>query len=147
MGLLSMLSGKKEVTTSVKNELNKLIDHYGSVLNKLNSTDTVSSYFKAFDDLLMTLKKLKHLEDTYDWKHGKYKWKGGVEGELQGIQNKKANHEKAFIDRAYERIQRECLKLATDKAKEKKRAQFFTELEHYTDYLEESTVEYIQSLK
>lgn len=147
MGLFGLLSGKKEVTTSIKNELNKELDHYGSLLKKLNTTDSVSAYFKAFDDMLMTFKRLKYLEDTYDWKHGKFKWKGGVMDELQAIQGKKAKNERAFVERAYERLQRDCLKVTTDKAKEKKRTQFFAELEHYNNYFEASTIEYIETLK
>ena len=147
MGLFGLLSGKKEVTTSIKNELNKELDHYGSLLKKLNTTDSVSAYFKAFDDMLMTFKRLKYLEDTYDWKHGKFKWKGGVMDELQAIQDKKAKNERAFVERAYERLQRDCLKVTTDKAKEKKRTQFFAEFEHYNNYFEASTIEYIETLK
>lgn len=147
MGLFGFLSGKKEVTASVKNELNKNLEHLSTVINKLNSTDSVSAYFKNFEDMLLTYKKLSVLEETYDWKHGKYTWTGGVKNALQGIQDKRAGAEVDFVNRAYEKLQRDCLKLSTDKAKEKKREQFFNELEHYYEYLEDSTKEYIQTLK
>ena len=147
MGLLGFLSGKKAVTTAVKNELNKNVEHWKSTIDKLNHTDSISTYFKSLEDLLITYKKLQDLEDTYDWKHGQYKWKGGMKEALQGIQDKKASNEVAFVDRAYEKLQRDCLKLSTDKAKANKREKFFLELEHYYQYLEDSTIEYINSLK
>ncbi len=147
MGLLGMLSGKKEVTTDVKNELNKTVEHWGKLVDKLNTTDSISTYFKSFEDLLLTYRKLQDLEDKYDWKHGKYIWKGGSKEALQGIQDKRAAGEVKFVNRAYEKLQRDCLKLSTEKAKENKRKQFFSELEYYYKYLEESTIDYINSIK
>lgn len=146
MGVMGLFSGKKEVTTAVKNELNKNIEHWKTLVERINRTDSISTYFKSFEDLLYTYKKLQMLEDTYDWKHGKYKWSGGAKEALQGIQDKRAVTEIAFVDRVYEKLQRDCLKLTTYTAKEKKRAQFFVELEHYYKYLEDSTIEYIKSL-
>ena len=70
MGLLGFLSGKKEVTSSVKNELNKLVEHWGKDIDKLNTTDSVSTYISTLEDALLTAKKLETLENTYDWKHG-----------------------------------------------------------------------------
>ncbi len=147
MGLLGLLSGKKEVTTSVKNELNSLVEHWGKAINKLNTVDTVSSYITALEDALMTAKKLEYLENTYDWKFGKYKWSGGVHNELVNMNNKKSQNERAFIDRAYERLQRDCLKLSKETSKQTKKAKFFTELEHYYEYFNDDTIAYIQSLK
>ena len=144
---MGLFSRKKTVTTEVKNELNKNVEHWGKVLDKMNHTDSISTYFSSLEDLVITAKKLQNLEDTYDWKHGPYKWKGGVKEELQKIQNKKASHEEAFVNRAYEKLTRDCLKLSTDKAKERKREQFFAELEHYYEYMEDSTVAYIKSIK
>ncbi len=147
MGLLGMLSGKKEVTTSVKNELNNLVNHWGKAIDKLNTVDTVSAYIAALEDALLTAKKLEYLENTYDWKFGKYKWSGGAHNALVDMDNKKSQNEKAFIDRAYEKLQRDCLKVSTDATKLKKRNQFFTELEHYYQYFNADIIAYINMLK
>ena len=145
--IMGLFSRKKEVTTNVKNELNKLIGHLDISINKLNTTDSISTYFNAFEDMLMTYKKLKYLEDNYDWKHGKYKWDGNVNSALKGIEANRPQAEINFVNRAYERLQRECLKLSTEKSKDNKREKFFTEFEHYYQYLEDSTIQYIQKLK
>lgn len=147
MGLLGLLSGKKEVTTSVKNELNRLVNHWGKDLNKLNTTDSVSTYISTLEDALRTAKKLEYLEKTYDWKHGKYKWDGGVQKSLEKMNNRKSQNERAFVDRAFERLQRDCLKLSTETSKGRKKTQFFAELEHYYDYFNDDTVDYIKSLQ
>lgn len=147
MGLLGMLSGKREVTTPVKNELDNLLNRWGKAIEKMNTVDTVSAYISALEDALLTAKKLEYLENTYDWKYGKYKWNGGVYHALAGLQNKKFLNERAFIDRAYEKLQRECLKVMTEAAKQRKRNQFFIELEHYNKYFEAETIAYINYLK
>lgn len=145
MGLLGLFSGKKEVTASVKNELNGLVEHWRKAIDKLNTTDNVSTYINSLEDALMTAKKLEILENTYDWKHGKYKWDGGVQKTLENMNTRKSQNERAFIDRAYEKLQRDCLKVSTDKTKEKKKEQFFAEMEHYYMYFNDDTVEYIKS--
>lgn len=147
MGLLGFLSGKKEVTSSVKNELNKLVEHWGKDIDKLNTTDSVSTYISTLEDALLTAKKLETLENTYDWKHGKYKWNGGVQKTLESMNSKKSQNERNFIDRAYERLKRDSFKVSTEASKAKKRAQFFAELEHYYEYFNDDTVEYIKSLQ
>lgn len=147
MGLLGLFSGKKEVTASVKNELNGLVDHWKKAIEKLNTTDIVSTYINALEDALTTAKKLENFENTYDWKHGKYKWNGDIQKTLKNMNAKKSQNECAFIDRAYEKLQRDCLKVSTEKTKTKKVDQFFAELEHYYEYFNDDTVEYIKSLK
>lgn len=144
---MGLFNRKKAVTTDIKNEPNKNVEHWGKVLETMNRTDSISTYFKSLEDLVLTAKKLQYLEDTYDWSRGQYKWRGGVREELQKIQDRKASNEVAFVNRAYERLTRDCLKVSTDKAKERKREQFFAELEHYFNYMENSTVAYIQSIK
>lgn len=147
MGLLGMLSGKKEVTTSVKNELNSLVNHWSKAIDKLNNVDTVGAYVAALEDALLTAKKLEYLENTYDWKFGKYKWSGGVHNALNDMNNKKSQNEKAFINRAYEKLQRDCLKVSTEATKLRKRNQFFDELAHYYQYFNDDTIAYITMLK
>lgn len=146
MGIRNLLSGKKEVTTSVKNELNKLTARWNKDLEKLNTVNKVDAYISALEDLLRTAKSLEYLENTYDWKHGNYKWKGGVHQALVEIDNKKSVNEQAFVDRAYEKLKRDSLKLTTDVGKKKKHDQFFAELEYYFDYFNEDTIAYIKSL-
>ena len=144
---MGLFNSKPKATTSVKNELNKELEHLGTVQKKLNTTDNISTYFSAFEDMLKTYARLKKLEDNYNWKKGDYRWKGGVMDALQGVEDKRPAAERAFVDRAYERLQRDCLKLTTDKGKENKKAHFFEEIEHYYEYLTDGTIEYINSLK
>lgn len=141
MGLFSF---KPKAGTAEKNKVNSELKHLDSVLKKLNTTDSISTYFTNFEDMLKTYGRLQKLEESYNW-HGL--WKGGVTKSMQGIEDKRPSAERAFVDRAYERLQRDCLKVSTQKSKDKKREQFFAELEHYKDYLRDETIEYINSLK
>lgn len=147
MGLLNMLSGKKKVTPAIYNEMNRECDHMRTVIRKINTTDSIKTFFDSYDEMLRTYQRIGELDDNYDWKHGKYALTGSVKKSLQDNLNAKAADEKAFIGRAYEKLERECLKLATEAGKEKKRSRFFTELEYYYNRLEQSTISYIESLK
>ncbi len=147
MGLFRRFSGKKEVTTSVKNEVNRLVDHWRKALDKLNTTDNVNTYISTLEDIIRTAMKLDQFEKTYDWKNGTYGWSGGIQKILEDMDNNKSQNERAFIDRAYERLQRDCLKVSTAASKEKKKANFFTELEYYYKYFNEDTIAYIEYIK
>lgn len=144
---MGLFNSKPKATTSVKNELNKELEHLTTVQKKLNTTDIISTYFSSFEEMLKTYARLQQLENNYNWKKGDYRWEGGVMNALQNIENKRPGAERAFVNRAYERLQRECLKLSSEKAKENKRKQFFEEMEHYYKYLTDSTINYINSLK
>ena len=147
MGLLSMLSGKKTVTPAIYNEMKREMEHMRTVVRKVNTTDSIKTYFDSYDEMLRTYQRIGKLDDGYDWKHGKYALTGSVKKSLQDNLNAKAADEKAFIGRAYEKLERECVKLATEAGKEKKRSRFFTELEYYYNRMEKSTIGYIESLK
>ena len=141
MGLFSF---KPKAGTNEKNKVNGELKHLDSVLKKLNTTDSIDAYFSNFEEMLRTYGRLQKLEEGYNW-HGL--WKGGVSKALKGIEDKRPAAERAFVDRAYERLQRDCLKVKTQKAKDSKREQFFAELEHYNKYLTNETIKYIESIK
>ena len=147
MGLLRLLLGKKKVTPEVKNAWNKEVEHMQSLCRKINSTDSVKTFFDSLDDLLESYNRLSVLEKKYDWKHGKYRVDVSVAKSLAKSLKAKPSDEKACVSRAYERMKRDCVKLSTQKAKENKRERFFTELEYYYGRFDKSTIKYIESLK
>ena len=147
MGLFSILSGKKTVTPAIYNEMKREMEHMRTVVRKINTTDSIKTYGDSYDEMLGTYQRIGEVDEKYDWKHGKYTLTGSVKQSLQDNLNIKAEDERAFIGRAYEKLERECVKLATEAGKEKKRSRFFTELEYYYNRLEQSTISYIESLK
>ena len=144
---MRLFRSKPKATASVKNELNKELDHLRTVQKILNSTDSISTYYSNFEEMVMTYTRIQEMGLSYNWKSGPYKWDDGVVKALQEVVKTRREVEKAFVDRAYEKLQRECLELSTDKAKENKRKKFFEELEDYNGYFTGSTLTYIDSLK
>ena len=147
MGTMFGFSKKKPVTADVKNALNRELSHLDKALETIRTADTIKIYCNAVRDMLLAYQKLDKFEKEYDWKKGKYTWKGGVQKSIKSIQVQITAKERSFIDRAYQKLEFDCAGLSTEKAKENRRNKFFDEVKAYSMFFDEKTLAYVDSLK
>lgn len=134
-------------TADVKNALNKELARFRKSLETMETADTVRAYGEAARAMVISYQKLERFENNYDWRRGKYTWKGGIASKMPGIQAKITADETKFVDRVFLRLKWDCAGLKTDAAKERRKAKVFEEFEAYSMFFEPSTLEYVNSHK
>lgn len=142
-----MFGRKPVATTDAKNTLNREINRFNKSLETMGTADTVKAYCDALRQLAISADKLKTLENTYDWKRGNYKWKGGIEAQMPRINAQITAGQEKFVDRAFLRLKWDCAELKTEAAKERRKKKIFEEFEAYSMFFDKETLEYVQSFK
>lgn len=137
----NLVRPKMKITSEKKREVEALLARTKTCVRHINETDIIKNYFDEWDKFESNSQQLLEYENlgfpfypkmsvTYD--------------DIKKIQHES---EKAFIDRAYERMLRNAAQVTSAKAKSNRASAFFKELEFYYPRLNPVNVEYVKSLQ
>lgn len=136
MGLFS-----KKPTPQQKREIEAMLSRMGTCCKRLESVNSIDSYFTEWDKYLSEYKMLSSYESQgIRFTVSPKKIHGQILNEIPRV-------ERDVVSRGYDRLQRDSAKLSTDKGKQKKVDAFFNELEFYYPRLQPGTVAYIKELR
>lgn len=139
MGLF--FNRKPRATAQDKKEANAALSRLVTCAKRIETA-------RSIDDLFTALEKYeteRHILELYEQKGVKLsmpmtKLNAAVKAEIPRL-------ERETVDRGYDRLMRDIVKLKTEKGRGNKARQFFEELEYYYPRLQQGTVDHIQSLR
>lgn len=131
----------KKPTTEEKNQINSTLSKMGTCCKRLESVDSIDKYFTEWDKYLSDYRVIEmYANNGIKFTVPPKKIHAQICQEIPRI-------EKDVVNRGYDRMMRDAVKLTTDKGKQNKANKFFNELEYYYPRLQVGTVELIKTLK
>ena len=131
----------KEPTSNEKREINAIISRVGTCFKRLESANSIDKYFTEYDKFISDYNMLREYEKR------RIKFNVPLTKIYNEVVAEIPRLERDIVARGYDRMQRDAVKLTTEKSKQNKAKKFFDELEYYYPKLQPATVIYIKSLR